>query len=91
MIIKTLNKLILNMYHLSITFIVDNLFSLIIKQFQKVISIPLFLQIYNFIISFYDFLLILFFFFLIFYILLTIIFMHYIFLISFGTSKIFKF
>ena len=62
MIIKTLNKLILNMYNLSITFIVDNLFSLLIKQFQKVISIPLFLQIYNFIISFYDFLLILFFF-----------------------------
>ena len=53
----------------NLNFIVDNLFSLIIKNYVKVISITLFLQIY---------------------ILLTIVIMHYIFLISFGTNKNFK-
>ena len=36
-------------YNCSLNFIVDNFFSLKIKQFIKVISISLFLQIYNFI------------------------------------------
>ena len=43
------------MYNLFLNFIVDNLFSLQIKQLLKVISNSLFLQIYNFIFFFFVF------------------------------------
>ena len=90
MIIKVLfyNYMISFGYHTkictvySLNFIVDNLFSLKIKNFQKVIFITLFLQIYNYIF---------FFFFEMIHILQTIVIMYYIFLVSFGTIKIFKF
>ena len=89
MIIKTHNKLILNMYNLfSKFFIVYNLFSLKIKQFQKVISINLFSQIYN--LLFLIFLLIFFFFWNGPY---SSNYWYYVlyFLVSFGTIKIFLF
>ena len=86
MIIKTYNKLILNMYNLFSKFYFRYFFFFKIKQFQKVIYITLFLQIYNF----WCFWLILFFYEIV-HILLTIVIIHYIFLISFGTIKIFKF
>ena len=72
-----------------LNFIVDYLFSIKIKQSLKVISISLISKLYNFN-FFWSFLLILFFFKVV-HILLTIIIMHYIFLISFGITKIFKF
>ena len=52
MIIKTFNNFYWICIIYSLNFIVDNFFSLKIKQFQKVISITLFLQIYNFIMFF---------------------------------------
>ena len=62
-----------------LNFIVDNFFFLKIKILLKVISISLFLQIYNFIIFgiFIDII-----FFEVVHIRLTIVIMHYIFLIS---------
>ena len=86
-IIKTHNKLIMNIFYF-LNFIVDNLFSLKIKQFHKVIFITLFLQIYYFLIfDVFDW-----------YYSFTkwsyssnYFFMHYIFVIYFSTIKIFKF
>ena len=57
------------------------MFSVRIKQFLKVIFVYIFLQIYNFIIFCGK----------VVHILLNIFIVHYIFLISFGTTKTFKF